>query len=413
MDLVVGLAIVLGLYTAFSIGANDVANAMGTSVGSRALTLRGAILVAAVFEFAGAYLVGGHVTETIRGGILDPAIVGERPDVVIAGMLAALTAAGTWLIVASRLGWPVSTTHAIVGAIAGFGMVALGWSAVEWGELGRIVSSWVLSGSLAIVIFTVTRRLILDHDDPVRQLQKWGPLYVFAVIAVIGMVTLFKGLKNLKLDFSLGEAMLITGVLGAVGASIAWLLLRRLRPDPAADKRFHFATVERMFAALQVMSACAVAFAHGSNDVANAIGPMAAVLGTVGSTVVEAQAPVPGWILLVGGAGIVVGLSTLGYRVMATIGERITELTPTRGYAAEFAAAVTILLASQLGLPVSTTHTLIGAVLGVGLARGIGALDLRVIGTIVLAWVVTIPVGGALAIFFYYFYKGLLDLGGA
>ncbi len=332
-------------------------------------------------------------------------------------MLAALTAAGTWLIVASRLGWPVSTTHAIVGAIAGFGMVALGWSAVEWGELGRIVSSWVvspiLSGTLAIVIFTLTRRLILDHDDPVRQLQRWGPLYVFAVIAVIGMVTLFKGLKNLKLDFSLGEAMLITGVLGALGASIAWLLLRRLRPDPAADKSFHFATVERMFAALQVMSACAVAFAHGSNDVANAIGPMAAVLGTVGGTVVEAEAPVPGWILLVGGAGIVVGLSTLGYRVMATIGQRITELTPTRGYAAEFATAVTILLASQLGLPVSTTHTLVGAVLGVGLARGIGALDFRVIGTIVLAWVVTIPVGAVLAIFFYYFYKGLLDLGGA
>lgn len=414
LNLVIGLAVGLGLYTAFSIGANDVANAMGTSVGSRALTIRQAILVAAVLEFAGAYLVGGHVTKTIRGGILDPDVVGARPDVVVAGMLAALTAAGTWLIFASRLGWPVSTTHAIVGAIAGFGAVALGWTAVEWGKLGRIVASWVisplLSGSLAIVIFTVTRRLILDRENPVRQLQKWGPLYVFAVIAVMGMVTLFKGLKHVHLDFSLAQALAITMVLGLAGASIAALLLRRLRPDPNADRSFHFATVERMFGSLQVMSACAVAFAHGSNDVANAIGPMAAIVATVDGGVIGAEAPVPAWILLVGAMGIVVGLATLGYRVMATIGERITELTPTRGYAAEFAAAVTIVVASRFGLPVSTTHTLVGAVLGVGLARGIGALDFRVIGTIVLAWVVTIPVGAALAIFFYYFYKGLLNL---
>ncbi len=420
VEFVVGLSIVLGLYAAFSIGANDVANAMGTSVGSRALTIRRAILVAAVLEFAGAYLVGGHVTRTIRGGILDFEVVAAHPDgrdIVIAGMLAALTATGTWLIVASRLGWPVSTTHSIVGSIAGFGLVALGRAAIEWGELGRIASSWLisplLSGTIAIVVFTVTRRLILDREDPVRQVQRWGPLYVFAVIAVIGMVTLFKGLKNLKLDFSLGEAVLITGALGAVGAGVAALLLQRLRPDPSADREFHFATVERMFGTLQVMSACAVAFAHGSNDVANAIGPMAAVIGMAGGAAFEAEAPVPGWILLVGGAGIVVGLSTLGYRVMATIGEKITELTPTRGYAAEFAAAVTIVVASRLGLPVSTTHCLVGAVLGVGLARGIGALDFRVIGTIVLAWVVTIPVGATLAIFFYYFYKGLLDSLGA
>ena len=411
MDLVIGLAIALGLYTAFSIGANDVANAMGTSVGSRALTIRQAVVVAAVLEFAGAYLVGGHVTKTIRGGILDPAVVGERPDVLIAGMLAALTAAGTWLLIASRLGWPVSTTHSIVGAIAGFGAVALGWDAVEWAKLGRITVSWVvsplLSGSLAFIIFTGTRWLILDREDPVREVKRWGPLYVFAVIAVIGMVTLFKGLKNWN-DFSLPQALTITGVLGVLGAVVAALLLRRLQPDPNADRSFHFATVERMFGSLQVMSACAVAFAHGSNDVANAIGPMAAVIETAQGGLIEAESPVPGWLLLVGGAGIVVGLATLGYRVMLTIGEKITELTPTRGYAAEFATATTIVIASRFGLPVSTTHTLVGAVLGVGLARGISALDFRVIGTIVLAWVVTLPVGAGLAIFFFYFYRGLL-----
>ncbi len=411
-QIVLGLAIALGLYMAFSIGANDVANAMGTSVGSRALTITQAIVIAAVFEFAGAFLVGGHVTKTIRGGILDPALMSGSLDVVIYGMLAALTAAGTWLLVASRLGWPVSTTHTIVGAIAGFGAVALGLDAVLWDELVPILASWLvsplLSGTLSFMIFVLIRRTILDHDDPIGQVRRYGPFYVFAVVAVIGMVTLFKGLKNLRLDLGFVEALAWTTLLGLVAAALAAWAMRRIRVDPLADRDFHFATVERMFGVLQILSACSVAFAHGSNDVANAIGPLAAVVNAVQHKVVEATSPVPYWLLLVGGAGIVVGLATMGSRVMATIGRRITELTPTRGYAAEFAAAITIVLASRLGLPVSTTHTLVGAVLGVGLARGIGALDFRVVGTIVLSWIVTIPIGAGLAIFFYYFYKGLL-----
>ena len=416
-QVVLGLVIVLGLYMAFSIGANDVANAMGTSVGSRALTIRQAVLVAAVFEFAGAFLAGGHVTKTIRNGILDPVMMAGDLDATIYGMLAALTAAGTWLLIASRLGWPVSTTHSIVGGIAGFGAVALGLEAIQWGELGRIMASWVispaLSGTLAFLIFTQIRRVILDREDPIAQLRRWGPFYAFAVLLVIGLVTLFKGLKNLSLDLELPEALLYSSLIALAGAAAAAVFLRRVAIDPAADRDFHFATVERMFGALQILSACAVAFAHGSNDVANAIGPIAAVLSVVQQGVLEATAPVPLWLLLVGGAGIVVGLSTMGFRVMATIGERITELTPTRGYAAEFAAAITILLASRLAIPVSTTHTLVGAVLGVGLARGIGALDFRVVGTIVLSWIVTIPIGAGLAIFFFYFYKGLLtSLGG-
>jgi PiT family inorganic phosphate transporter len=416
-ELVVGLAMALGLYMAFSIGANDVANAMGTSVGSGALTLRRAILVAAVLEFLGAFLVGGHVTKTIRGGILDPAAVAGAPEVVIYGMLAALTAAGTWLLVASRLGWPVSTTHSIVGAIAGFGAVALGIEAVQWAKLGRIVVSWgvspLLSGTLAFLIFTQIRRTILDRANPVAQMRRWGPAYVFAVVAVIGLVTLYKGLNNLRLDFPLWEALGLTILIGLAAAWIASFFIRRVQVDPEAEREFHFATVERMFGVLQVMSACAVAFAHGSNDVANAIGPVAAVLSVSATGMVEAASPVPLKLLLVGGIGIVAGLAVMGYRVMATIGERITELTPTRGYAAEFAAATTIVVASRLGLPVSTTHVLVGAVLGVGLARGIGALDYRVVGTIVVSWIVTIPAGAGLAIFFYYFYKGLLiSLGG-
>ena len=416
-QVVLGLAIVLGLYMAFSIGANDVANAMGTSVGSRALTIRQAVLVAAVFEFAGAFLAGGHVTKTIRNGILDPVMMAGDLDATVYGMLAALTAAGTWLLIASRLGWPVSTTHSIVGGIAGFGAVALGIEAVQWGELGRIMASWVispaLSGTLAFLIFTQIRRVILDREDPIAQLRRWGPVYAFAVLLVIGLVTLFKGLKNLQLDLELPEALLYSSLIALAGAVAAAVFLRRVKVDPDADRDFHFATVERMFGALQILSACAVAFAHGSNDVANAIGPVAAVVSVVQQGVLEATAPVPLWLLLVGGLGIVIGLSTMGLRVMATIGSRITELTPTRGYAAEFAAAITILLASRLAIPISTTHTLVGAVLGVGLARGIGALDFRVVGTIALAWVVTIPIGAGLAIFFFYFYKGLLtSLGG-
>lgn len=408
-----GLAVALGLYMAYAIGANDVANAMGTSVGSRALTVGQAIVVAGVLEFLGAALFGGNVTQTIRKGILDPALVAAHPDDVLHGMLASLTAAATWLIIASRLGWPVSTTHSIVGAIVGFGAVALGVEAVEWGKLVPIVSSWVVSpliaGTLAFLVFTLIQRTILDRELPTVELRRWGPLYVFAVVAVIGLVTLFKGLKNVHLELSVAGSFALVGALGLVVSGVAAWFIRRVPIDPEADREFHFRSVERMFAVLQIASACAVAFAHGSNDVANAIGPMAAVFQSLGTGALEAKAEVPPWLLLVGGVGIVIGLATWGFRVMRTVGERITELTPSRGYAAEFAAAVTIVLASRFGIPVSTTHTLVGAVLGVGLARGIGALDYRVVGTIVVSWVVTIPVGATLAVFFYYFYKGLLS----
>ncbi len=396
---------------AYAIGANDVANAMGTSVGSRSLTLVQAVIVAAIFEFLGAWLVGGHVTKTIRGAILDPAVTTASLETLKFGMLAALTSAATWLIIASRLGWPVSTTHSIIGAIAGFGAVAFGVEAVETAALVRILSSWLisplLSGTIAFLIITQIRRSILNREDPIAQMRRWAPAYGFAVVLAIGLITLLKGLKNLGLDFSLPYALALSCGLGLVGAALTRFAVNRIRVDPEAERDFRFATVERMFGRLQILSACAIAFAHGSNDVANAIAPVAAILNAEAG-IIETTAPVPVWLLLLGGAGIVVGLSTLGYRVMATVGERITELTPSRGYAATFAAAVTIGVASRMGIPISTTHTLVGAVLGVGLARGIGALDYRVVGTIALSWVVTIPVGAALAVFFYYFYKGLL-----
>ena len=401
---------VLALYMAWAIGANDVANAMGTSVGSGALTLRGAILVAAVLEFGGAFLAGGHVTETISKGILDVGALTR--DELVWGMLASLASAGTWLVVASRAGWPVSTTHSIVGAIVGFGAVAIGPEAVQWGEVGTIVFSWLTSpligGTLAFLLFVFVRRAVLDQDDPMASAKRLGPLFYFWVFFTIGLVTLFKGLKNLNLDLDFAGAVRYSAVLGLFGAGFGWLLLRRIQAAPRDEQR-RFSNVERVFAVLQILTACAVAFAHGSNDVANAIGPLAAAVNASQGGDLGAKAPVAIWMLGVGGLGIVVGLGTYGYKVMATIGKHITELTPSRGFAAELAAATTIVVASRLGIPVSTTHTLVGAVLGVGLARGIGALDLRVVGRILVSWVVTLPTGAGLAIFFYFFFKGVFS----
>jgi PiT family inorganic phosphate transporter len=411
VPVLVWVAGALALFMAWTIGANDVANAMGTSVGSGALTIRRAIIVAAVLEFSGAFFVGGHVTDTVRKGILSSDAVALHMDVLPFGMLGALAAAATLLFGATRFGLPVSTTHSIVGAIIGFGAVAMGVDAIEWGKVGQIALSWLTSpligGALAFSIFNLTRWLILDRSDPMAQIKRYGPVFYFVVTGVIGLVTLFKGLKNLKLDFDLPEALLLSAGLGLLGALIGGLLLARVRPGPpVAGDRFH--DVERSFVLLQILTACAVAFAHGSNDVANAIGPLAAIIHSFGEVDYAQKAAVAPWMLLVGGAGIVLGLATWGYRVMETVGRKITELTPSRGFAAELAAALTIVLASRMGIPVSTTHILVGSVLGVGLARGIGALDLRVAGAILLSWLATLPIAAVLSILFFYLFRSLL-----
>ena len=403
------IAGVLALYMAWAIGANDVANAMGTSVGSGALTIGGAILVAAIFEFCGAFLAGGHVTDTVRKGMLDMALVDREQ--LIYGMLASLASAGTLLIGATRYGLPISTTHAIVGAIVGFGAVGIGFESVNWGKVGQIILSWltspILAGVFAFIIFQITRTKILDTKDPIAQVRKLGPVFFFFVFFIIGLVTMFKGLKPLNLDLDLTEAVIGSLILGLVGAGLGAVLIRRVHLG-AKDPRHRFSQVERIFVVLQILTACAIAFAHGSNDVANAIGPLAAVAYAVQELDLGGKAPVEPWMLAIGGIGIVIGLATWGYRVMETVGKRITELTPSRGFAAQLAAATTIVVASRLGIPISTTHTLVGAVLGVGLARGISALDLRVVGKIIISWVATLPIAAGLSIFFYFFFKGLL-----
>jgi len=407
------LACLFGFFMAWGVGANDVANAMGTSVGSKAVSIKQAFIIAAVFEFAGAYLAGGEVTKTIRKGMIDPQVLAGSPELVVYGMLASLLAAGIWLLIASRAGWPVSTTHSIVGAIVGFAAVGIGMDAVQWGKVGTIVMSWVispaLSGVIAYWLFVSVQRFILDTPNPLESAKRYVPVYIFLVGFIVALVTLFKGLKHVGLNLSNTENYIIAALIGLVVMVIGIVFIRRLRFDPAADAEFHFANVEKVFGVLMIFTACAMAFAHGSNDVANAVGPLAAVVGIAETGAVAAKTVMPSWILLLGGLGIVIGLVTYGHKVIATVGTGITELTPSRGFAATLGAATTVVVASGTGLPISTTHTLVGAVLGVGLARGIAALNMNVVRTIFLSWIVTLPAGAILAIVFFFVLKGIFS----
>lgn len=400
------LACCFGFFMAWGVGANDVSNAMGTSVGSKALTIKQAIFVAMLFEFCGAYLAGGQVTETIKNGIVAADAI--PPDLFILGMMSALLSAGTWLLVASMNGWPVSTTHSIVGAIIGFASVGVSTHAVNWAGLIPIVSSWVvtpfLAGVIAFGLFKSVQWLIIDTDDPFANAKRWVPVYMFLTGFMLALMTFTKGLKHVGWHFTTGESVALAVGVGVLVASLGMLLLRRIKHDPEANRSFQFASVERVFAVLMIFTACSMAFAHGASDVSNAVGPLAAVVGVIeagGDMVIGGKSPVPGWVLLLGAVGIVIGLATYGWKVIATIGKGITELTPSRGFAAELATAGTVVTASGIGLPVSTTHTLVGAVLGIGLARGIGALNLSVVGKIISSWVITLPVGALLAIVYF------------
>jgi PiT family inorganic phosphate transporter len=394
-----------GFLMAIGIGANDVANAMGTSVGSKALTVKQAIIIAMIFEFAGAYLAGGEVTDTIRKGVIETSLFAHQPDVLVFGMMASLLAAGTWLLLASYMGWPVSTTHSIIGAIIGFACVSVGTEAVDWGSVKGIVGSWVItpviSGFFAYVIFVSAQRLIFDTEKPLFNAKRFVPVYMFITTMVIALVTIKKGLKHVGLHLEGMEAWLWAAGVSSLVMIGGYIYIQRKFADREEDHGF--SGVEGIFSVLMVITACAMAFAHGSNDVANAIGPLSAVVSTVEHMgEITEKSTIAWWILPLGGIGIVVGLATMGHKVMATVGTGITELTPSRGFAAQLATACTVVLASGTGLPISTTQTLVGAVLGVGFARGIAALNLGVVRNIVASWVVTLPAGALLAVVFYY-----------
>jgi PiT family inorganic phosphate transporter len=397
--LILLIAAFAGFFMAFGIGANDVANAMGTSVGSKAITFKQAIFIAAIFEFMGAYLAGGEVTSTIRKGIVDPDLYTGKENIFVIGMLSALMAAGTWLLIASSKGWPVSTTHSIVGSIVGFVIISMGFEAVSWGKVGTIAASWVVSpavsGTMAFFLFLSAKKFILDRRDPAQAAVSLIPIYSFFVAVIIGLVTARKGLKHVGLPLTDNEVVMVTLGLGIVVAILTSILLNINK-----DKIKEYG-VESAFAILMIVTASAMAFAHGSNDVANAIGPMSAIISVTTEGAIGAKSAVNPWVLMIGGVGIVFGLAMLGGRVIKTVGSKITTLTPSLGFSAEMAAATTVVAATYLGFPISTTHTLVGAVIGVGLAKGVSHLDLNSIGRIVLSWVVTIPAGATITVLFY------------
>ena len=421
MEIALWMALVFGFYMAWSIGANDAANAMGTSVGSKAITFKEAIIIAAIFEFSGAVLAGGGVADTMRSGIVDPGLFadlslfpqGNGAEYFVWGMMAALISAALWIHIAAFLGWPVSTTHSIVGAIAGFGCVAVGPLNVNWGSLAFIAGSWftspVIGGVLAFLIFSAIRKFIIESHDPNRGVRIFAPLMSFPVFATLTWMLFTKGLKNVSKDWGITDEIMIgsTIAVAVMGTFALAAYVQRIKIDPDASSSARMASIESIFRYLQIITACFVAFAHGSNDVANSIGPLAAIVNTVEMGVISAKVPVPTWVLLLGAVGIVIGLATYGYRVIETIGTKITEITPSRGFAAEFGAASTILVGSQLGLPLSTTHTIVGAVIGVGFARGMKALNLRIVWSIVKSWVYTIPFTAILTILLYYLLTAL------
>ena len=376
---------------------------MATVVSSRALTLKRAVLIAAFFEFAGAFLVGSHVTNTVRKGIIDPMFFANEPMLLAYGMFAALIAAALFQHAATFYGFPVSTTHAIVGSLFGFGLIGAGPTSVNWTKIGVISSGWIISPLLGAIVaytlFQLIRKYILAKDNPYRATVKAAPLLVFIQFTIIVLSVIYKGLKNLHLDFPFSQALLIAISVGILCACLTWELLRRNRTQ--LDKDEQYVKVEKVFATLQVFTASYIAFAHGANDVANAIGPVAAIFSILKTNTIIMQIAVPPWILIMGGVGIVVGLSTYGFKVIETIGKKITEITPSRGFSAEFATATTVLIFSKLGLPISTTHTMVGSVIGVGFARGIATLNLRVIRNIVTSWCFTIPIAAVLTVIIY------------
>lgn len=397
---------VFGFLMAFGVGANDVANAMGTSVGSGTITAKQAIFIAMFFECAGAYLAGGEVTETIKSGVIDPMQFTDTPEILVFGMMAALFSSGIWLLIASKMGWPVSTTHAIIGAIVGFACITVGAHAVDWGTVRNIVGSWfitpILAGIIAYVIFFSTQKLIFDTPKPLANAQKYGPFYMGLTVLILAIVTMTKGLKHIGLHLTTIETLIISGIISIIAGILGSFYFRSQRFIQNVTKGT-FGAVEKVFSILMLLTACAMAFAHGSNDVANAVGPLSAVVSIIEhGGEIAGKTTLAWWILPLGSVGIGVGLIVMGYKVMSTIGTGITDLTPSRGFAAQFATAVTVVLASGTGLPISTTQTLVGAILGIGFARGIAAINLTVIRNIVASWIVTLPAGTFFAIVIYY-----------
>jgi PiT family inorganic phosphate transporter len=405
-DLFLYMSVGAGFLMAFNLGANDVANSMASAVGARAITVKQAVFIAGTLNFVGAVFLGSHVTATISKGIINPEVISD-PKLIMIGMFASLLAAGLWVLVATLTSLPVSSTHSIVGAITGFGLVAGGPDVVNWLKMGGIVLSWIISpffaAAIAYFIFTHIRRYILFKRHFIRQAKRWAPIWVAITLSMISLSFLYKT----PAGKSLGLHWLTSLLIAAVLAFLAWAAARYFVGKMIMDEEEGAEGVERVFRKMQVGTSCYVALSQGANDVANAIGPVAAIYLIAKEHMLLAKAEVPWPMLVLGGLGIAVGIAALGHKVMSTVGEKITTLTNTRGFAVDFGAASTVLVASNLGLPVSTTHAAVGGVVGVGLARGFSAVDFRVLLRIVAYWVATVPIAALTSIVLFVLLKWL------
>jgi PiT family inorganic phosphate transporter len=394
------LVILAAFYMAYSLGGNDAANAMATSVGSKAINYKEAVIIAAVANLLGALLVGGHVSLTIGKGIVSPDFFHLHTQRFIIGMFASLISAGLWVQVATHLGLPISTTHAIVGAVIGFGIFAGGFSFVKWWKVVKIVLSWLtsplLGGLIAFWVFRFIRNFILESDEPQRAAKKYGPIFSGFVFFIIVLSIIYKGL-HLKMPLTRSLMLSFTG--GFLGYLITWAFVKRMK-----KRNRKFEEVEWLFAILQILTATYMGFAHGANDVANAIGPAAGVWSIIKKGTISGET-IPLWILSIGGIGLALGTALFGYKVIKTLGEDVTEITPTRGFSAEFGAATTVLIFSKLGIPISTTHTVVGAIIGIGFARGMSALNIAVIRNILISWILTLPLTGITSGILYWMLK--------
>lgn len=403
VEVLLVVAVIAGLYLAFNIGANDVANAMGTSVGSGALTIQRAIILAAIFEFLGALLIGDEVSRTIKQGFVGPELFASDPQGFAYGMTAAILATSLWLQYATFKGLPVSTTHSIVGAVLGFALMHGGFFEIQFAQLLAIFSSWIISpllgGLIAYCSLRFILRFIIDSHDPIARAKNLVPGMIGIAVTVLSSAFTKKLVYKVCKISMPGLGLLVAALLGMIVAGVFYYLLSDLEMSGQSRDKILEKT-ESIFARMQWITACFLAFAHGSNDVANAIGPAAAVISALTTQSVEDQSHIPVWLLLMGGFGIIVGLAAFGRKVIQTVGQKITEITPSRGFAAEFGAALTILFGTIMGLPLSTTHVLVGSVIGVGFARGISGIDVVVIKRIAKSWVVTMPLTALISMFF-------------
>jgi PiT family inorganic phosphate transporter len=399
--LIIGGASAIAFYMAWSIGSNDVANSMATAVGAKAITFKQAVLIAGILNLIGAVFVGSHVTDTVRKGIVDVQSSGINNHVLLLGFVASLLAAAIWVTLSTWKEMPISTTHSIIGALIGFGLIAGGIQTVIWSKVGSVVASWVLSPIsgciLSFFIFKIIAITIFSKEHPVKAAKIVGPIiFGFTALLIVSSLFLKTSLGN-NYGLSETDGIIIAIIAAIIVAVLGILFLYRIEEKGPED----YTTVERIFRKLQVGTSCYVAFAHGANDVANAIGPIASIIPLAQGLSIGTQVEVPVWLLTLGGFGIAVGCMTWGKRVMKTVGSRITSLTNTRGFSVDFGAATTVLVASKLGLPISTSHTVVGAVIGVGLARGLEAIDLSIIRKIIISWLLTLPIAAGTSIIIF------------